>query len=194
MGAATEYCPADNTAWRSTCTGHRRSGDRAHTRRPRSRAVAEQAPCNAGKRGDARCAGCKSHRDTPGNPDAPACVKPTMRATTLRPTDGFPADRATGVIAVTSPSVPEATPAAPLIKAPGLVTPNRFHPNGALWRVFRIDAPIPQPRAARPTGRRRSRVHPPPHHAHSPCGGARPATLDAHLAGCCLQAVSLESR
>jgi len=66
-----------------------------------------------------------------------------MRATTLRPTDGFPADQATGVIAVTSPSVPETTPAAPLIKAPGLVTPIRFHRSGALWRVFRIgETPI----------------------------------------------------
>ncbi len=42
--------------------------------------------------------------------------------------------------------------------------------------------PLPQPHPARATGRRRSRVHPPPHHAHSPCGGARPATLDAQRA------------
>ena len=158
MDAATEYCPADNTAWRSTCTGHRRSGDRAHTRRPRSRAGAERAPCSAGKRGDARCAGNKSHRDTPGNPDAPACVAPTMRATTLRPTDGFSADQATGVIAVTSPSVPEVTPAAPLIKAPGLVVPHHFHPNGAAGRRFRVsarldrDAPIGRLAQARSPG------------------------------------------
>ncbi len=39
-----------------------------------------------------------------------------------------------------------------------------------------------QPHPARATGRREPRVYPPPHHADSPCGGARPAILDAQRA------------
>ena len=46
-------------------------------------------------------------------------------------------------------------------------------------RPHRGRDPLPQPHPARATGRREPRVHPPPHHADSPRGGARPATTNA---------------